>query len=453
MKNTFYSTYILLLILIFTACENMIEIELPNDQMSTENVFKDKQTAYSALANLYSTLRESSVFTGKAQGIGTYLSLYTDELQSTSSSPTADSFVLYNNIVQPTSNFISTIWNNSYSHIYNINSFLINIKNSQDIPNEEKNILTAEALILRAMYYQVLTQVFGNIPYTTSINYKENTFIKKTDTSTILISIENDLMHSYNMLTYDNRSPHKYYPNKAVAEIILAKNFLLRKQYDQAEHYAKNILKNPSYELENNLGNVFKRNAKSTIWQMSNSSPIAATYEARNYVVLTNNPTYKLRQDFIDSYEPNDLRKKNWIKEHTLNNFYAYKYKNSPTNNTDECSILFRIEEAYFILTEALIYQDKLEEAIVNLNTLRQRSGLSLLPTTLTKEELILAMLEESKKEYFLEHGRRFFDLKRNNTLSILSNSKPNWSTNFHLFPYPEKELLINPNLNPQNDY
>ncbi|WHT39516.1 RagB/SusD family nutrient uptake outer membrane protein [Myroides sp. mNGS23_01] len=304
------------------------------------------------------------------------------------------------------------------------------------------------------MYYQALTQLFGEIPYTTSTDYKYNTTIKKIVPIEVLNNLEKDLLITLETLTYNDRSSNKYYVNKAVAELILAKNYLLQKKYDKAEIYARRVIDNPLYSLETDLSLVFKNTAKSTLWQLSNNNPTSATYEASNYIMLVNDWLYKLSSSLLTSFESNDLRKLSWIKEYSNNGTtsFNYKYKNN-INNTDECSVLFRVEEAYFMLSEALIYQNREKEAIAYLNKIRQRAGLANLPNSLSNEETLLAMLEESKKEFFLEHARRFFDLKRNNKLSLLKSSKPNWQDKHALLPYPEKELLINPNLNPQNEY
>lgn len=453
MKNLFYLSLLIAAILLFQSCEDTIEIGLPTDQIATENVFKDKRSATSALANLYINLRESSLFSGKSQGLGYNLAVYTDELIPNYMPPTSDTFFLFNNSLDPTRLVISTLWDTSYSNIYVINSFISGVTNSEGITKEEKEQFLAQAYVLRAINYQALTQIFGDIPYTTSTNYKFNTKIVKTSVIEVLKLIEQDLLKAIETLSYSDDSANKYYPNKAVVELILAKNYLLQNRYEKAELYSKLVIDNPLYSLEADLSKVFKNSAKSTLWQIANSSSVAATYEARNYILFSNDSGSLLNDTLLSSFDNNDLRKQHWTKEfQNTNKVYAYKYKNN-TNNSDECSILFRVEEAYFILCEALIYQNREKEAIPYLNTIRQRANLLALPNTLDKEQTLLAMLKESQKEFFLEHGRRFFDLKRNNKLSLLKTSKPNWQDKHALFPYPDKEILINPNLNPQNDY
>ncbi|AJH14484.1 hypothetical protein MPR_1302 [Myroides profundi] len=432
----------------------MVEIDLPTDQLNTDNVFIDKRSALSALSNLFINLRESSIYSGNPQGLGTLLSLYTDDLQDLSNSPISDNFLLYNNILDPTRSILANTWSNSYAHIYAINAFIQGVELSSGITNEDKDVLINEAYILRALYYQNLTLLFGDIPYTTTTDYNANTFIKKTSYTDVLKKIEEDLLKVTETISDNYRSNDKYYPNKAVVEILLAKNYLLQKKYTLAETLSRKILSNAQYSLESDLNKVFKKNAKSTLWQLSNSSPTASTYEARNYTILINSWPYRLHPNLLEAFSDDDLRKKNWIKSFlATGDLFAYKYKNIPPTNTDECSVLFRLEEAYFILIESLIYQNNETEAIVYLNIIRQRAGLPALNNTLSKQQVLTAMLEESRKEFFTEHGRRFFDLKRNNMLSILKTIKPNWQDKHALLPYPEKELLINPNLNPQNEY
>lgn len=453
MKKTIYISLILIGFQGFLSCEKMIEIDLPTDQISTENVFKDKRSATAALTNLYIKLREASIYSGNSQGIGSELGLYTDELEPISLPPTTDGALLFNNTLDPKRAVLETFWNTSYSHIYAINSFIIGVTKSTGMSEEEKKELIAEGYVLRVMYYQALIQLFGAIPYTTSTDYKFNTTIKKTAPTEVLNNLEQDLLITLESLTYNDKSSNKYYVNKAVAELILAKNYLLQKKYNKAEIYARLVMDNPLYSLETDLSLVFKNTAKSTLWQLSNSNSTVATYEANNYIMRVSDWRYKLSTSLLNAFESNDLRKLSWTKEYSPSiGSYSYKYQNIQ-DNSNECSIIFRLEEAYFILIESLIYQNKEKEAISFLNQIRQRAGLTNLSNNLSKEDVILVMLEESRKEFFLEHARRFFDLKRNDKLPLLKNSKPNWQDKHALLPYPEKEILINPNLNPQNEY
>jgi hypothetical protein len=69
-----------------------------------------------------------------------------------------------------------------------------------------------------------------------------------------------------------------------------------------------------------------------------------------------------------------------------------------------------------------------------------------------TQTELLAAITEERRKEFFTELGNRWFDLKRTGTAnSVLSIKKQGWDAKDLLWPLPESELLLNGNLAPQN--
>lgn len=92
-----------------------------------------------------------------------------------------------------------------------------------------------------------------------------------------------------------------------------------------------------------------------------------------------------------------------------------------------------------------------LQEAKEDINIIRLRAGLS--PTTASSLEDVKSELRHQRKyELFTEQGNRWFDLKRTESVSqILGPIKTGWKPTDVLFPLPQKELLLNPNLNPQN--
>ncbi len=63
------------------------------------------------------------------------------------------------------------------------------------------------------------------------------------------------------------------------------------------------------------------------------------------------------------------------------------------------------------------------------------------------------AVIKERRSELFTEFGHRFYDLRQHNLLdAVMAVNKTGWKTHFKLLPLPESELLLNPNLNPQNE-
>ena len=440
---------LLLLSVCLASCEGLIEIDLPNNQMNTEEVFSDIHTINAVRSNLYSNFRDVPLFTGGYSGD---LGKYTDELESFYQE---DFF--YTNSITASYSSVNQFWRTSYLNLYHINAFLEGIENSTVLSEKDKALFVGEVHLLRAMYYHYLVQLFGDIPYVISTDYKVNSKLTKTPYVKVLELIEKDLKIALDLLDVDYSHPDRIYPNKAVVELLLAKNYLLQKRYDLAEIYAQKVLDNPLYALETDLNKVFKKSARSTLWQKSpgeKNPTITNTPEALLYVFTTLPPTrVALSSTQIQAFESNDLRLQLWTKTLTDGvQSYSHAYKYGIGRSEIEYSIMYRLEEAYFIKAEALAYQEKVGDAVEVLNEIRTKRGVAALPTTLNKEDFITELLAEYQREFFTEGGHRFLDLKRNNRLNILESVKPNWEAKHALLPIPESELLMNENLKPQNN-
>lgn len=440
---------LLLLSVCLIACEKLIEIDLPNNQMNTQEVFADIYTINAARSNLYANFRDVPLFNGGSNGD---LGRYTDELESFYQE---DFF--YTNTISASYSPVNQFWRTSYSNLYHINAYLEGLENSTVLSVEEKELFIGEAHLLRGMYYHYLAQLFGDIPYVTGTDYKINSKLSKTPYTEVLSLIEQDLKIALDLLNTNYSHPDRIYPNKAVAELLLAKNYLLQKRYDLAEIYAQKILDNPLYVLEIDLDEVFKKNARSTLWQKSpgeQNPTVTNTPEALLYVFTTLPPTrIALSTTQMQAFESNDLRLQLWTKTLTDGvQSYSHAYKYGIGRSELEYSIMYRLEEAYFIKAEALTYQEKIGDAVEVLNEIRIRRGLKALPTTLKKEDFITELLGEYQREFFTEGEHRFLDLKRNNRLNILEIVKPNWDVKHALLPIPESEILMNENLKPQNN-
>lgn len=436
-------------------CESLLEVDLPADQINTDQVYQNIALAQQALNGIYANLREKSILSGESSGLGTLLSLYTDELTSYEEPGSTNEFsTFYSNAIRSSSLVLNALWDQSYNHIYTLNRFIEGVENSPQLNSSEKEQLLAEASLLRALYYQYLTCLFGDIPYTTTSDYQINTTLQRTPYETVLKAIEEDLKYSVDHLTYAYRNPDRIYPNKACAELLLAKNYALQNNYPLAAQTLKNILQLPDYALEQNLANVFKKEAKSTLWQLDSNAEGIPTSEAKNYIFVTLPPIrYALNPVLLAQFAPTDLRRTQWIKTLTEGErsfSHAFKYKNN-NSNADEYSLVFRLEEVLLLDVESLLNLGQTSEAIAQLNRLRLRANLSPLPLDLSAEQVLQAYLDEDQREFFTEHGHRFFTLKRNHQLAQLKKTKPDWQDFHQVWPIPQKELLLNPNLQPQN--
>ncbi len=438
---------------IAVSCEKMIDAEIPANQIASEMVFADAQTAEAALAGIYAGLWSNSPVAGDQLSL--LLSLYTDDLDFYAPSATNGVNEIFRNQLIPSNIVVYGQWASAYQLIYSCNAVIEGCENSASMSVQDKNRISAEALLIRSLLFSYLQQVFGDIPYPVTTNYLINQSISKTPSAEVLERIESDLDDVIPALSDQYRNTERIYLNKKSAQLLLAKVCMLRNKYSEAEDHLKTVIQSPLYQVQNDLTKTFKKSSTNIIWQLKPANSGDATKEIFAYYFDYVPPyNYALSNALVSSFSTADQRKLRWMIPVTVGSttwYRAAKYKNL-TGNTDEYSVVLRIEEAYLLLAESLAKQGKIAEAVPYLNTIRQRAGLNALPVTVAPDVLLSEILTENRKEFFTETGHRFFDLKRLNQLDQLSSVKPNWKASFELWPIPEKELLLNPNLKPQNN-
>lgn len=436
----------------FLSCEQMLDVEVPANQIGKKGVFNDVQSANAALAGLYAGLRESSPISGGT--MGSLLGTYTDDLESYALTDTDGSYSLYNNQLIDTNSAVYSFWSTAYQNIYAANAIIEGI-DSSSLPVQDKNSIRGEALLVRSLLLFYLQQSFGDIPYPVTTDYTVNQSLSRSKEEEVLLHLENDLNECSALLPDEYRSEERIFPNRKVAQLMKAKVNMLQKKWNQAEILLKEVVQSPTYIFQNDINKVFQKTSPHIIWQLKPQNTTDPTKEALLYYFSGAAPSnYAISESLKNVFTAGDLRKQNWMAPVTFNGTTWYrpdKYKNRLTNTT-EYSIVLRLEEVYLLLAESLTEQNQLTEALQYINPTRQRAGLSPINMPIGKDALLNEILLEDRKEFFTEMGHRFLDLKRTGKLQDLSVTKPNWKSFHQRWPIPQKELLLNPNLNPQNN-
>jgi len=437
------------------SCDEFVQVEVPSTQLSSPLVFENNSTATAALVAIYAQIRDSGLLTGNPKGMHVKLGEYTDELTFYGAGGQTDAS-FYNNIVLPTNTDVKDWWNTTYQQLYATNALLEGVENSKSLTSFQKEQLRGEALFIRALLHFHLTNLFDAIPYVKTTDYRANTKIGKIGKIQVYENAEADLLESEALLGVEYISSERIRPNKATVQALLARLYLYSGRWTEAANSASAVLNNSMlYEDDDNLETVFLKGNLGNIWQLLPDTDGRNTLEAETYVFLQGPPPVSaLSVAFVNSFETGDLRRTQWIKEVTNGTavwYHAYKYK--AYNNSQgslEYTIVFRTAELYLIRAEARAQLGELTTALEDLNKIRNKAGLGNC-SALTAEQILNAIVNERKSELFSE-GHRFFDLKRNNLLDeILTPTKPGWDTNDKILPLPETELLLNPNLKPQN--
>jgi len=458
MKNTYKIKTIVTLCSLFclVSCEKYIDTDLPYNQIGTEEVFSDASSANAALAGLYAELWSSSIISGDVSGSAAILGTYTDDLTCYAVYIQNGMVDLYNNAHISSNTIVYNLWSKAYKHIYYTNSIIKGVSESETISQTNKDRLIGEAVVLRSLLYYNLSQIFDEIPYTISTDYTYNSQLKKISKEELLAHLEEDISSVLNGLNDQYANQERIFVNRKVGELLLAKIYLLEQKWANAEGLLLGIIQSPLYAFETDITKVFLKTGKHILWQLKPANTTDATKEYLLFNFTTSIPTsFALSESLVNSFELTDLRKQNWILPAVISQKTYYrpmKYKNPTNSNSTENSVVFRLEEVYLLYAETLVRQNRTEDAKIWIDKLRQRAGLSTLPSGLSQTAMFSKIEEEWRHEFFAEMGHRFFDLKRLDMMNKIAVSKLNWKSFHSSFPIPERELIINPNLKPQNN-
>jgi hypothetical protein len=454
--RVFYGIGLLFIVLWFCSCNDFTAIDTPVSELNSTAVFEEKNTAYSAMANVFAQMRDNGMLTGKTTGMQKEMGLYADELTWYGNSAQS-SANFFNNTLLPTHSTLVSWWNNSYSQIYAANAVIEGTAASTKLLETDKMHLTGEAKFARAFLHFYILQLWGDVPYITGTDYINNSSVKRLPTAAVYARIIEDLESAITLLPEEYTNQTRVIPNSYAAQALLARVYLYAGMWPEAANSASAVLnKTDIYTWVTELNNVFLKESSATIWQYAPRTPARNTDEGTTYIFTAGPPnSVALTNSLVHAFEAGDQRKAEWMRSISKNGntwYHAYKYKKTGSNTPQaEFSIVLRLAEMYLIRAEARARQGELTNAKDDLNVIRNTAGLGN-TTAVTKDEILDAILHERQVELFSEFGHRFFDLRRFGALDgTLSGIKADWNTTDNLLPLPQTELNLNPNIEPQN--
>jgi hypothetical protein len=454
-----HELWLLIIITILSSCESFLEIGNPSNQLITKTVFESDLTATAAIDNIYTKLSSSS---GSLNSI-TYLGpLLADE--ATLYSTDQATIELFTNNITTSNSLASTFWGTSgYSLIYQANAAVEGLQRTTSITPSLRKQLMGEALFIRVFLHFYLLNLFGDIPYITSTDYQKNTFSQRMHGDLVYQQMILDLAAARDSLSedYTYSNTERIRPNKWSASALLARIYLYNENWPLAISESTQIINQVTKYSLAPIDKVFLKNSEESIWQLKPGGTNKNTNEG-NIFILTGQPKLSsLRNEFVISFEPGDLRKSHWVNSITTGSatwYYPFKYKiRTGSTPLNEYSMVLRLAEQYLIRAEAKVHQSDLSGAISDVDAIRQRAGLAKIQDTnpsIGSANLLLAIEQERRAELFTEWGHRWFDLKRTNRLdTIMSAIKSGWTATDQLFPIPASEILVNYNLTQNPGY
>lgn len=456
-----------LMVFLLAGCSKNIGIKPPIDQLTGQTVFSDSATAVSAIAGVYGTAIKATLGgMSFLNGLCTVLpALSADELVTTSTSANFDQFAV--NEINPKNNSQNdNNWNDAYTLVFQTNLIIENLDKSTALSQSLRNQLGGEMRFLRALLYFYLVNEYGRVPLAITSDYKQNAALSNTDTTAIYGQIVKDLQSAKGLLVnaYPGPGTEKIRANKMAATALLARVYLYQKEYAKAAAEATAVIDSKIYSLAT-LQQAFLANNSEAIMQFA---PAISMYlgPAEAYFLLPPNattiPSFRMRTELVNAFEAGDQRRTSWVGSTTVNGttyYYVNKAKirqHATGTVKPEYIILLRLAEQYLIRAEAYARLNNLSDAIDDVDEIRGRAGLPLIANTnpnISQQNLVNAIMQENRIEFFLEGGHRWFDLKRTGMAAqVLAPLKgASWQVTDVVYPFPGNEILNAPNLN-QND-
>lgn len=364
-------------------------------------------------------------------------------------------------------------WENLYKIIGSANLVISNIANINNAP--EKSRIEGEAKFLRAWAYFDLVQFFGDVPLVLApVSDPSNFQPARTPQKDVYAQIIKDLLDAESMM--NDAAPQLSRVNKWMAKAYLAKVYLTMagnpnsittyngtNTYSLALAKATEVINSNKYSINVPYSVVFQTTGDAeTIWEIR--IPDLANY---NHYTFLSQGIFTPTQAFINSFDANDVRgpalgiRRSYVYNGTTYTFALPTYmkfvdtiQNSRGQQFQSTSSITAIRLADVLLMAAEadneVNSSPSTAAYTWINSVRQRAGISNLPSGLSKSAFKDAIFIERRKELYGE-GWSWFDLKRFNKFNLLNTTGRAFKTaiDAHLNYYPiySAETVNNPNV------
>jgi starch-binding outer membrane protein, SusD/RagB family len=471
---------IALLILIW-ACKKQLDLE-PH-KIYYDNFYQSKEDALNAVNAVYDVLCHTNAYSSSLWLIQDVAS---DDcnVRSTINDPYLKEFQFYT--LGATNGYLSGIWQEAYLGISRANIVLDRVPLINMDTTLQKRIL-GEARFLRGLFYFNLVRLFGDVPLVlkpTSANLTpEEINPYRAPKDQVYAQIIDDLTQASNDLPDAYTQPaDKGRATRGAALGILSKVYLTQQDWGNARNAAFTVIESGNYGLWPDYTDNFKEskvNGIESVFEVQFYSKVPAE---NSQMVISGLPVLPSvfpagvgimvpTTNLLESFDSGDYRVEATFFDHYWNyNFdpHIWKFWDQDAYEPDETGqsganfTLMRYAEVLLIFAEAeneLYGPTTLAYNAINEVRERARNGdPNVLPdlSGLTQDDFRDAVLEERRHELVSE-GHRWYDLVRTRHLiEYVKNAKPgqaNPDQHNLLFPIPQHERDVNPNLTQNTGY
>lgn len=387
-------------------------------------------------------------------------------------------------------NHASSFYNLHYANVKDLNFAIAAIVkgNIDNAPASVRDQLMGQLKFLRAWNYFQLVRMWGDIPLLTeeTVDYF-NYLPSRAPIADVYALIVSDFTEAANMLP-DDWGGLVGRPNRWAAKALLAKVHLTmatapmndQTNYAKAAALAKEVIQSGKYSLVEDITQVFGMDTKygpEMMWSFNGNN----THPATNPKIWSG--IYGWGDNsadiwWVDNVYPEQPRKYAYVEilDHDGVRFsdlpnkvpgiqkYLYDPWEDFTKGRSTINIpIIRYADVLLIYAEAenMANGGPTQEAVDAINEVIDRANgyvanpdYPLLTTAMSRDEFDAAVIDERSFELCFEYDR-WFDLVRKRILQ--EKSRPeiqgNFSEHIYLFPIPEKELRLNPNMKQNPGY
>jgi hypothetical protein len=230
----------------------------------------------------------------------------------------------------PTHVSAQEVWESSYSAITNCNRVIFQIESGTiPVDNAQKAAILSELKVLRASYYYVLCDVFGNVPIVAKFDVPAGFLPEQSTRQQVYDFIISEVTAALpNLKDNSDNTTYGRFSNKWSAQALLAKMYLNAQVYTGTQQWAKcleacnAIIASGKYSLEANQRDAFKTQNENSS-EIVFSVPFDEVYTGGFFLALytmcpQNQQTYNSQNggwggvcaipQFIDTYDPQDDR-------------------------------------------------------------------------------------------------------------------------------------------------
>lgn len=459
----------------------------PQDQLGPDNFWQSEKDINMGVAGVYSKIKGGYMDWQRywLEGISdngycqhesqkTFFNMQIGNLEATTTGP------------------VNGIFSGCYTGVAACNNFLKNFSKAKEVTqltDTKANRYEAEIRFLRAFCYFELVQRYGDIPlYKKAIESVEASKVKQSPAAEVYQFIHEDLDFAIAHL------PEAAYGSghavKTSAQGLKARVALFQSNWDLVKSLTEGVIASGQHSLSDSYESIFikregQKDNPEILFSVNYLNPdYRHNAEMEFYYWSALSPT----DDLIKEYDiEHDKRAKAWyayagvgnkewtnpmgeevvVEQSTKTGWVLIKHLDKNNKDiyglsaydfkTDNDIIVLRYADIYLMYAEAMVEKGGGSTtdpvAVKYLNEIRQRAGLSAV-TSISRSELRL----ERRRELAFE-GLRYFDLIRWKTAKEVMDKlttpggKCSFDEKFYLWPFPQSEMDINPQLDQKPNY